>query len=98
MVQESGQTVDELCKIITVLPQVLENAKVARSGDTRYASDPEITAEIQRLENKFSGRGRVLIRPSGTEPLVRVMIEGENTEEIAADAKALRELIERNLG
>ncbi len=98
VVQESGKTVDELCSIITILPQVLENAKVAKSGDTRYAEDPEITAEIARLDAKFSGRGRVLIRPSGTEPLVRVMIEGENIDEISADAKALRELIEKRLG
>ncbi len=77
---------------------MLENACVAKSGDMRYADDEEIMAEISRLENKFSGKGRVLIRPSGTEPLVRVMIEGENVEEISADAKALKELIERRLG
>lgn len=98
VVQESGKTVDELCSIITILPQVLENAKVAKSGDDRFASDPEITAEIARLEAKFSGHGRVLIRPSGTEPLVRVMIEGENIDEISADAIALKELIEQKLG
>ena len=98
VVQESSKTVEELCGIITILPQVLENAHVAKSGDTRYADNAEIMAEIARLEEKFSGRGRVLIRPSGTEPLVRVMIEGENEEEIAADAKALKELIEKKLG
>ncbi len=98
VVQESGKTARELCEIITILPQVLENAKVAKSGDTRYADDSEITSEIARLEAKFSGRGRVLIRPSGTEPLVRVMLEGENIQEITADAKALKELIESRLG
>ena len=45
------------------------------------------------LEEKFNGEGRVLIRPSGTEPLVRVMIEGKNQQEIERDAKALAELI-----
>ena len=96
--QESDKTVEELCGIITILPQVLENAHVAKSGDMRYAEDAEIAAEIASLEEKFSGHGRVLIRPSGTEPLVRVMIEGENETEIAADAKALKELIEKKLG
>ncbi|MGN1097969.1 MAG: phosphoglucosamine mutase, partial [Clostridia bacterium] len=97
VVKESGKTVDELCGVITILPQVLENAHVAKSGDTRYAQDEDITAAIARLEEKFSGRGRVLIRPSGTEPLVRVMIEGEDIEEITADAEALKELIEKKL-
>ncbi len=98
VVKESGKSVDELRKIITILPQVLENARVAKSGDMRFADDKVITDEIARLEAKFSGRGRVLIRPSGTEPLVRVMIEGENKEEIKADAKALAKLIEERLG
>ncbi len=98
VVKESGRSVEELRSVITILPQVLENAHVAKSGDTRYADDAVIASEIKRLENKFSGKGRVLIRPSGTEPLVRVMIEGENKDEIAADAKALAGLIEERLG
>ena len=53
----------------------------------------EIAEAIQILEEKFNGEGRVLIRPSGTEPLVRVMIEGKNQQEIEKDAKALAELI-----
>lgn len=98
VVKDSGKTVDELRKVITILPQVLKNAKVAKSGDMRYADDEVITAEIKRLEDKFSGKGRVLIRPSGTEPLVRVMIEGENIEEITEDAANLAALIEQRLG
>lgn len=98
VVKDSGKSVAELRKIITILPQVLENAKVAKSGDMRYAQDDVITEEIKRLEEKFSGKGRVLIRPSGTEPLVRVMIEGENIDEITQDAKALAQLIEERLG
>ena len=54
---------------------------------------PEIAEAIAKLEQKFAGEGRVLIRPSGTEPLVRVMIEGKNQAEIDADAHALAELI-----
>ena len=54
---------------------------------------PEIAEAIKNLEAKFAGEGRVLIRPSGTEPLVRVMIEGKNQEEIEGDAKALADLI-----
>ena len=76
-----------------VLPQALVNAKVPNHKKESYMEYPEISAAIQKLEAKFAGEGRVLIRPSGTEPLVRVMIEGKNQEEIEADAKALADLI-----
>ena len=57
----------------------------------------KIKEEIDKLEKEFSGNGRVLIRPSGTEPLVRVMIEGENQGYIKAKAEALAKLIEQKL-
>lgn len=87
----------ELAAIIDIYPQVLKNAKVAKSGDYSYVEDAVITAAIKKLEDKFSGNGRVLIRPSGTEPLVRVMIEGKNQEEITKDAEDLAKLIEERL-
>ena len=63
-----------------------------------YEKDEKIKAAIDELEKEFSGNGRVLIRPSGTEPLVRVMIEGENQEYITKKAQDLVNLIEKNLG
>ena len=58
---------------------------------------PEIKAEIERIEELLNGSGRVLIRPSGTEPLVRVMIEGEDQEYITKKAKEIAKLIEEKL-
>ena len=58
---------------------------------------PEIVEAIQALEAKYNGEGRVLIRPSGTEPLVRVMIEGRDQAEIDKDARDLAELIEQTV-
>ena len=58
-----------------------------------YADIPEVKTAIEDLEKKYSGEGRVLIRPSGTEPLVRVMIEGRDKDLIDADAKALADVI-----
>ena len=55
---------------------------------------PEIADAIAQLSKKFAGEGRVLIRPSGTEPLVRVMIEGKDKKQIEAEAKKLAELIQ----
>ena len=57
-----------------------------------------MAAACKALEDEFAGEGRVLIRPSGTEPLVRVMIEGKDEEYITKKAEELAELIEKILG
>ena len=95
---EKNVTVSKLCGIIKLYPQVLVNAKV--DGDKKYSFDnnKEIKTEIAKLEKKFEGNGRVLIRASGTEPLVRVMIEGEDQKEITKDAEDLAKIIEKILG
>ena len=92
-----NKKLSELKSVIDIYPQVLKNARVSKSGDNSFAEDEVITAAIKNLEDKFSGEGRVLIRPSGTEPLVRVMIEGKNQEEITHDAEDLAKLIELRL-
>lgn len=94
---EENKKLSELASIIDIYPQVLKNARVARSGDNSYSEDAVIMEAIGKLEEKFSGEGRVLIRPSGTEPLVRVMIEGKKQEEITRDAEELAKLIEERL-
>lgn len=94
---KQNKSLSELTGVIDIFPQVLRNAKVAKSGDESYKTDNMITDAIEKLEKKFSGEGRVLIRPSGTEPLVRVMIEGKNQTEITADAEELAKLIEERL-
>ena len=59
--------------------------------------ESNIKIAIKKLEDEFAGNGRVLIRPSGTEPLVRVMIEGEDQEYITKKAEEIAKLIEENL-
>ena len=81
---EENKKASELCNIIKLYPQVLVNAKVSSDKKYDFDKDEEIKEEIKKLEEEFSGNGRVLIRTSGTEPLVRVMIEGENQEYIKA--------------
>lgn len=93
----TGKKLSELAKIMEVLPQALVNAKVPTHKKDKYMEYPEIAQAIVDLEKKFAGEGRVLIRPSGTEPLVRVMIEGKNQEVIEQDARMLAELITRNM-
>lgn len=91
---ETGKKLSELASIMEVLPQALVNAKVPNHKKERYMEYPEIADAIQKLTDKFAGEGRVLIRPSGTEPLVRVMIEGKDQKMIEEDAKKLAELIQ----
>lgn len=87
----------KICDIIQIYPQVLINAKVNNDKKYHYEKDEEIKTEIEKLEKEFSGNGRVLIRPSGTEPLVRVMIEGQDKEYIKTKAESLAKLIEKKL-
>ena len=91
---ETGKPLSELAQVMEVLPQALVNAKVANHKKEKYMEYPEIADAIQKLEEKFAGEGRVLIRPSGTEPLVRVMIEGKDQQVIQEEAQRLANLIQ----
>ena len=93
ILKESGKTFSELAGVMKELPQVLVNAKVPNEKKNIYLEDAEIIEAIKAVEAKLNGIGRVLIRPSGTEPLVRVMLEGENQEEINEMANSLVDLI-----
>ena len=94
---EQQSKLSKLAEIIKIYPQVLINAKVTNEKKYDFDKDEVIKKEIEKLEKEFSGNGRVLIRASGTEPLVRVMIEGENQEYITEKAKDLANLIEERL-
>lgn len=86
LMKRTGRKLSELASCVQKYPQVLINVSV--SGDkNHYKTDPDIVSEIKRAEEKFLNRGRVLIRPSGTENIVRVMIEGENKTEITNAAE-----------
>lgn len=91
---ETGKSLSELASIMEVLPQALVNARVPNHKKESYMEYPEIAEAIEELSEKFAGEGRVLIRPSGTEPLVRVMIEGKDQEQIEKEARNLAELIQ----
>ena len=91
---DTGKPLSELSGIMEVLPQALVNAKVANHKKEHYLEYPEIAEEIRKLTDQFAGEGRVLIRPSGTEPLVRVMIEGKDQAQIQHEAERLANLIQ----
>jgi phosphoglucosamine mutase len=96
--KKSGKSMSELASVMQVYPQVLKNARIKNEFKQTYMSDEVISGRIAEVEAAFSGRGRVLIRPSGTEPLVRVMIEGDDQSQLEAFADELVALIESRLG
>lgn len=97
VIKETGKKLSELKSIMTEMPQVLINAKIKNEYKTKYMEDEEIKSAIKNIEAKMKDSGRVVIRPSGTEPLVRVMIEGEDKDYIQKMAEELATLIEKKL-
>ena len=96
--KRSGRKPSELAAEITLYPQVLVNARVTGDGKTLYKKDEEVLRAVEIIEEKMAGDGRVLIRPSGTEPLVRIMIEGRDKDAISEMAQALADLISSKYG
>ncbi len=96
VILESGRPLEDLRAPFIRYPQVLLNVRVTDPG--RWARDPEIAKAIAHAERRLTGRGRVLIRASGTESLVRVMTECEDGETAEGIARELGDLIGRRLG
>lgn len=98
VLKDSNKKMEDLASIMEVYPQVLVNAKVINKNKYLYLEDEIISKQCKILEDEFGGDGRVLIRPSGTEPLVRVMIEGKDIKLIQRRAQELANIIEQRLG
>lgn len=97
IMKKTKKPLSELRKIITIFPQVLVNAKVKNENKSQLSKNPVLLKSIAELEAEFAGNGRVLIRPSGTEPVVRVMLEGSDKAILEAKARALANSIEELL-
>ncbi|MDO5715455.1 MAG: phosphoglucosamine mutase [Tissierellia bacterium] len=94
---KKGQKLSQLNDLMISYPQVLVNAKVRNDLKNRYLEFPEIVQGIEKLERKYKDEGRIVIRSSGTEPLVRVMLEGSDTKVLKEDAIELAKIIEKTL-
>lgn len=96
IMKRKERQLDELAKVMEPLPQVLYNVEVKEKKD--LYEFPEIEGRIKKIENSLGDSGRVLIRYSGTEPLLRIMIEGEDETKIHRFAQELVELVKKHLG
>jgi phosphoglucosamine mutase len=94
----SGVKMSELISVMKPLPQVLINVRIDNTKKSLLDKTNEITTAIRDVEMKYDETGRILVRASGTEPLIRVMIEGPDQQEINDDADRVASLIGRMLG
>ena len=95
---KDGKKLSELASVMKRYPQVLINVKVKEEAKGQYENDGDVTEVIQKVEAEMAGEGRVLIRPSGTEALIRVMIEGLEQKVIDKQAKEIADVIKKKFG
>lgn len=94
---KTGKSLNELSKVMKKYPQVLINANVSKEGKEKYKDREDIRDMVSKYEQKMRGDGRIVVRPSGTENYIRVMIEGSNVEEITNICKEIVNYIEKEL-
>lgn len=97
IMKKTGKKLSELASCMTVYPQTMINVRVSKMGKARFADDEEVANAIAQAEKQLGDTGRVLVRVSGTEPLVRVMLEGENKKQIDTLAKEIAQVIKLRL-
>lgn len=97
IMKRTGEKLSALAKVMERMPQVLINVKVSAESKLAFYTDKEVKAEIKRVTEILGDRGRILVRVSGTEPLVRVMLEGENLEEIQSLAEESAQVVRERL-
>lgn len=98
IITKENKSLSTLSKIMTKYPQILINVKVKEEHKTKYETDSDITNLINKIKNNLNNDGRILIRPSGTEPLIRIMIEGLNQDTITNYANEIAKLIKKKYG
>lgn len=97
VLKSTGKKISELASEMQVYPQVLINVRVSNFGKARLDKDEEVQLAIREASEELGNTGRVLVRVSGTEPLVRVMLEGEDYNQIKSLAESIAKVIEERL-
>ncbi len=94
---KTGKKASEVAEVMKVFPQVLVNITVANDKKGLLKTDADITSAISAAEEELGESGRILVRASGTEPLIRVMLEGEDVHQIHRLAKSVAAVIEERI-
>ena len=97
IMKRRNETLSEMAKVMKRYPQVLINVKISNEMKPKFYTDKHIKAEIQQVTDILGNRGRILVRVSGTEPLVRVMLEGEDYQEISVLAEEAASVVRERL-
>lgn len=97
VLKRTGKKISELADEMNVFPQVLINVRVSNFGKTRLEKDKEVQLAIREASEELGDDGRVLVRVSGTEPLVRVMLEGKDYDKIKYLAECIAKVVEERL-
>ncbi|WP_159548614.1 phosphoglucosamine mutase [Streptococcus halichoeri] len=98
VMKETGKKLSELAAQVTIYPQKLVNIRVDNSMKDKAMAIPAIADVIEQMETQMAGKGRILVRPSGTEPLLRVMAEAPTDEAVEACVTTIADVIRREIG
>ena len=98
LMKRKNKKLSEAANVMKRYPQVMVNVKISPQGKKKVGSDSDIQAKVSEVENLLEGHGRIVVRESGTEPLVRVMLEGTDYDEINRLANETAEVVKRKLG
>ncbi|SDM68578.1 phosphoglucosamine mutase [Acetanaerobacterium elongatum] len=93
MMKKTGKSLKELASIMTVYPQVMVNVEAGKTAKVKLAVDKDINALIKSWEDRLAQNGRILVRASGTEPLIRVMVEGKDLDLINRCANEIADMV-----
>lgn len=98
LLKRSGKKLSELASVMKRYPQSMINVKISKQGKLKFYTDAEVVRAIDKAEKELSGSGRLVVRPSGTEPLLRVMVESLDADQADRVAKEVAEVIINRLG
>ena len=98
VMKETGKTLSELAAEVTIYPQKLVNIRVENSMKDKAMEVPAIAAIIEKMEAEMAGNGRILVRPSGTEPLLRVMAEAPTDAEVDYYVDTIADVVRAEIG
>ena len=98
LMKRNGKKLSELVKVMKKYPQVSQNVNVTNQGKVKFYTNVAIKEVIEELKKELGDKGRIVVRPSGTEPKIRIMVEGENGNQIQVVLEKLVEVVGKEIG